>query len=173
MAALITRTRLRIGDTAGGSQVFDDDQVQDALDAHKVFVRYEELRAEPTFTATATLYKDFFSSYSDWEADAALVSYSWAALTPETSDYLTGHWSFNAAQNLGVRVSGQTYDTAAAAVQLAREWLAKLKLEYTFSTAGDSFNRDEKITHLETLIRQLLPECRAVVVSAERFDTGG
>lgn len=173
MATLISRVRTKIGDPGGGSQVFTDQEVQDALDNHRQEVRYEGLAYSGTFSGGNWLYQDYYSEGRDFEDDFALSNGSGTAYTPDSSEPAIGHFHFNAGQNPPVYVTGKTYDVAAACVELLRAWVAKVKLEYGFSTAGDTFNRREKVLNLTDLIAQYEREMRPVVMSAERTDMRG
>ena len=106
---LIERTRLLIGDTAGTSQVFTDQEVQDALDRHRMDQRYLELQAVETIAAGGVVsYKDFYAAEGDWEQDAVLVDASYEPLTPTTSNYLVGKWTFATAPSWPVRIVDKT-----------------------------------------------------------------
>ncbi|MCX7670395.1 MAG: hypothetical protein N2439_10020, partial [Anaerolineae bacterium] len=118
MADLITRIRLLINDPAGASQVFTDQQVQDALDRHRTEVRYLTLTAAETITAGAVDYLDYYADVGDWEADEALYDGAYALLTPSAADRLTGHWTFAASQPPPVLITGKHYDVYAAAADL-------------------------------------------------------
>lgn len=91
----------------------------------------------------------------DWEAFGSkegihdgLYDSSWNPLTPDYSDYLTGHWSFTAGQAPPVRLVGKTYDVYAAAAELLEKWASKRKLEYSFSADGMTAHKRELIENI-------------------------
>jgi hypothetical protein len=91
MAALIARTRQLIFDL-GQVQTFGDDQIQAALDDHRVDVRYAALRPQPTFqTGPNTLYLDYYSDTRYWEDDYIIQDLSYTDITAQlvTSEPIT------------------------------------------------------------------------------------
>jgi len=105
MAQLIARIRLMINDPPGGSQQFDDQQIQDTLDESRDDLRYEGEIIAPSIVNNAltnnqpsTIFADYYSKYGWWEQDVVLQAYSngaaWAVVTPVVSDYIVGHWQF-------------------------------------------------------------------------------
>lgn len=179
MAALITRTRLLIGDPSGASQVFTDQQLQDALDAHRTFIQRERLRAEPTYSSTQTLYVDHFSLFDNLEDDTAgagaeppsFQTLSYAAVTWDTKDFLTGHFTKTAGQDPPVYFTGRTYDVNAAAADLLEAWAGKTKLDFNFSTGTGSYSRQQKFADLMDLAKLYRKKSRVTVSTAERSDT--
>lgn len=172
MAALITQVRLLIADPAGSGQAFSDDEIQTALDRYQTVVRYAPLHPEPTLLPTGVAeYRDYFANRGDWEADEQLVDASWNTLTPATSDRQTGHWTFaSPGQNPPVYIVGKTYDLYAAAADLLEAWAAKLKLEYDFSTDGQSFQRSLKVKAMLLLAREYRRLQLPTIVRAGRSD---
>jgi hypothetical protein len=176
MVDLIVRVRDIIGDAPGAGAVFTDEQVQGALDRHRDELRYVELaEIESIAPGGAVTYKDFRAEIAgaqitDWEADAVLYSTSYAVLTPSSSDYAAGRWSFAAGQALPVLLTGQTYDVHAAAAELLEEWATKLKLEYDFSASGDAFSRSQKVSLTLERAADERAKGRVVTVAAERTD---
>lgn len=160
-----------IADPAGASQVFTDDEVQDALDAHRMDVRYLELTAAETLQQSGpVLYKDYYAPYSPWESDETLVNGSWAAVTPTTAERFNGHWTFAAGQDPPVYIIGKVFDLYGAAADLLETWAAKLKLEFDFSADGQSFQRAQKATRLLELAGEYRQKQRPVVIRQVRAD---
>jgi hypothetical protein len=152
MATLITRTRLLIGDPAGGSQVFTDDQVEDALDSHRVEVVQAPLRDILSFApGGAAPWLEYFAPRGNWEEDEVLADTTYTAVTPTTSDRQIGRWTFAASKTPPLYITGKVYDLHGAAVELLGAWLAKLKLEFDFETDGQVFDRSQKRRALEGL----------------------
>src|SRR4051794_39315394 len=98
MAAIIARTRQLIFDLSQ-VQTFGDDQIQAALDDHRVDVRYAALRPQPTFqTGPNTLYLDYYSDTRYWEDDVVLQDLSYTDITAQVvvREPIVGHWQFSA-----------------------------------------------------------------------------
>jgi hypothetical protein len=160
MAAIISAVRLLINDPAGDTPVFADGEIQDALDHVRVDVNYLELATKAHVNPGGTvLWLDYYAltgnqKLGDWEADAVLQGYpSFAVLSPITSDYLTGHWTFDTSiytwgQRPPVYLTGKTYDRFAAAAELLEDWAAKLTLEFTFSSDSQKFMLEQQSANL-------------------------
>ncbi|MBX6770878.1 MAG: hypothetical protein IRY83_04080 [Chloroflexi bacterium] len=174
MVELIARTRLLIGDPAGAEQTFTDDEVQAALDRYQTVVRYAPLHPEPTPLPTGLVeYRDYYAGLGDWEADEQLYDAAWTALTPVTSDRLTGHWTFaSPGQNPPLFILGKVYDVYGAAADLLEQWAAKVKQEFDFSTDGQSFQRSQKLRALLDLAREYRRRQRPSVAVQARADVG-
>ncbi len=113
-------------------------------------------------------YHDFFSAYGNWEADGVLFQPDGTAVTPDTSEWLAGHWSFVAAQTvLPLSIRGKFYDVNAAAADALEAWAGKTALEFDFATQGESFSRSQKQKQLLTLARQY--RARQMVGTAEVY----
>ncbi len=159
MTDLITLVRTMVGDPAGGSQQFADQQVQDRLDASRDDIRYEQLTMAPSIVNTpstsniaSVIFADYYSSYQWWEADVVLQGFLnndyWKVLTPVTSDLITGLWQFETSvfttgtvpgQLPPVFATGKIYDPNAAAADLLEFWAATLTGRFDFSSDGQSF----------------------------------
>jgi len=86
MSDLITLVRTMISDPAGTSQQFNDQQVQDRLDASRDDIRYESLQMAPSIVNTTStnniasvIFASFYSEYNYWEADVVLQGYLYGA----------------------------------------------------------------------------------------------
>src|SRR6266704_1986427 len=90
MANLITRERVLINDPSGASQVFDDQTIQDILDARRIDVLNGSLIEKPTFSGSTVQYLDYFSDWSDWEDSPVLKQYLTVVVTPSTSENIVG-----------------------------------------------------------------------------------
>jgi len=155
MADLITLLRRAIGDAAGASQVFSDDELQAFLDARRFETRGLRLREEGTLSGGVVSYYDFYSQYENWESDGVLSQPDGTTFTPDTSEWLVGHWRFNAAQTiLPLSIRGKFYDVNAAAADALEAWAGKVALDFDFATQGESFSRSQKQKQLLTLAQQ-------------------
>jgi len=148
MASLIALVRTMTGSPT--TSEFSDDEIQNALDAHRREYRYAALDALETRTASDVEYHDFTSPYRHWENGVALVSSAYAALTPDDSDLINGRWSFDADMNgsMPILLSGFAYDVNAAAADICTEWAAKLARDFDFQADLDQFKRSQKRTGL-------------------------
>jgi hypothetical protein len=121
-------------------------------------------------------YQDYYADRGDWEADAALYGNDgaapYAALTPATEDYLTGHWTF-ADQDPPVYIVGKTYDVYAAAAEMCDEWAAKVKLHYNVTEQGLTQNREGKYRQLTDLAKLYRAKRRVKFVRLVRGDLNG
>lgn len=137
MADLIARVRSEIGDPTGSGQTFADQDVQDALDLHRIDVFGVRLIAIPTYPAGVTSWRDYHAPRGFWEADESLQDASFATISPTayTPDRLGGHWTFTASQQPPVKITDKCYDIHGAAADLLEAWSAKEKLYHSF--AGD------------------------------------
>lgn len=177
MADLITRTRDLIADPAGGSQRFTDDQVQVALDQTRtdiLFSGYYELIGHYTVSGGAQNWTDYFDpyGYGDWESDAQLYNGSVTLLTPLTSDYLVGHWTF-ANQPPPVYIVGKQYDIYAAASILARQRAALEAGSFDVNLQRQGMMRSQKFAHWNALADMLAARARPRSVQLVRRDTHG
>jgi hypothetical protein len=172
MAGLIARVRHLIGDPAGGSQEFDDETIQVALDQHRRDAWYWPLQQVPTQTPTGTLYLDYYANVEPWEDGAVLVDAGWNVVTPSLAEPLLGHWRFSANQNPPLYLIGRLYDVYAAAADLLEAWAAKAKLEFDFSTDGQSFHRSQKAEALRQLAAEYRRKQRPMVAAQTRTDVG-
>lgn len=170
MADLIARVRLLIHDAAGAGQVFDDQAVQDALDAHRIDVRYLELEAVVTLAPTGTQYLDYYADRGAWEADETLLDGGYNTLVPDTADRLTGHWTFAASQNPPVYIVGKSYDVYATAADLLEAWAAREKLSFDVDADGARFKRSQKAARLLELAQTYRRQQRTTIIQQVRDD---
>lgn len=155
-----------------------DQAIQDALDAHRETVRYAPLRAAPTLTAGAIYnYTDYYADVEFWESDGVLSWVNFATLTPATSDWLTGHWTFALpapGQYPPVYLTGKFYDIHYAIYDLLQQVIVSLALTtYTFTADGATYQRGTIITTLQAIAQQHLSQARATSHKARRDDVAG
>lgn len=181
MADLITAARLLVNDPS--ALVFQDQQIQDALDHHRIDANYLELATKPQIEpGGAVAWFDYYAlsgnqKLEDWEADVVLQGYpDFAILAPITSDYITGHWTFDTSvyswgQRPPVYLRGKVYDRFASAVELLEDWAAQLTLEFTFSSNSQKFQLKEQSDNLLRLADRYKLKARAQSLQAFRSDT--
>jgi len=181
MQDLILRTRRMIFDTANLEGTFPEDdmlcarsnqEIQDCLDANRIDAWYELLLPAATRPAlpAGIQFKDFYHQEGNWEADATLTDASYNILTPLTSDYIVGHWSFADSINYAVRIKGKYYDLYGAAADLLENWAAELKLQFAFSLGRDQFKLTDQFESLLTLADRYRLRQRPTFVHLERSD---
>jgi hypothetical protein len=159
MADLINRVRFLVRDPVGLEQVFEDDEIQDALDRRRTHADEACLYYRPSTSVSGTTeYHDYFAGRGDWEDTVILKGSGGALLTPDSEDLLNGRWGFTASQLPPVYISGDFYDVygTAAALGLVAQNKAGQDLE-SFSTDGQSFKwaKRESWASLVTEYRRL------------------
>ena len=168
MADLITRVRELIGDPviAGtpSTSTYTDQQIQDALDAHRTQVRNAPLRPLQTANTSGTVtYRDWFAPRGGWEASPVLTDASWSVLTPSASDCLTGEWTFSTDQTW-VNASGNLFDIYGAAVDILYLTLQALSAQFDFAADGQSFSRSQQAAGVRALIDAYRVKVRAPAI---------
>lgn len=181
MADLIERVRLHVGDT-GTTPVFTDQQIQDALDTTRVEQRLARTRPRPTVgSGGAIAYLDFFTHDTEWEGVAGtagsvplLQDASYATVTPDSSDLINGIFHFNTQPGNGalLLITGATYDTHRAGATIARQWAARVVLDFDFQTDQQSFSRSQKREGLLELARMLDSQAKISRVCRDQADAG-
>lgn len=158
LADLITKLRRLIGDTAGASQVWSDDELQAFLDEQRQDYQDWALVRVPRLVSGVYVYKDFWAQnrLGDWESDVVIADLDGNAVTPDadTSEPLLGHWRFATSQTTTLYLTGKTYDVHGAAAEVLKAWAAKEKLSFDFSTDNQSFKESQKAQMLLDLAKQ-------------------
>lgn len=177
MSDIIAKVRLMVGDPAGASQQFTDQQVQDALDRCRTDVRYELLQVQVTLSPSSIEYLDYYSRYGFWESDYQLLGPGYVALTPASVELLldTAHFVFLAGssgtgQFPPVFLAGKTYDVYAASADLLEYWAATLARAFAFSADGASFQRNQQAPALQNLAALYRRQARMRTVKMIRND---
>ena len=177
MTALLARLRRMISDKADGSQTFTDDDLQDFLDTSRSEVRYLPLTPVETIAPGGLVqWRIFAAPWGDWEDNAELVDTGFNVLPLAgsgnvlTSDLLTGRWTFSQGVTPSVRLSGFTYDLAAAAVDALEAWAGTEKLKYDFASADQKLSRSQMMQSLLSLAANYRNKCRPVTVTMIRGD---
>lgn len=170
MADLITRTRRLIADPAGDNQVFEDQEIQDALDEHRFVEHLTALKPEPTLSAGATSYLVYQAVWGDWEADVVLQNGAYVTLSPDTSDYIAGRWTFATSTYPPVFATGKTYDRYAAAASLLEQWAAKKKFCVTTSVGNKRFDLNRQFAAAQELADSYRLRARPVTARQVRDD---
>ena len=171
MAALISKVRLMIFDTAGGTQLFADQDIQDKLDECREDIRYELLAPKPTFANPGGIqYNDYYAERGFWEADETIIYGDFTVKTPTTSDEIVGHWTF-ANQLPPLLIAGKRYDVYRAAADLLDYKLAALSAtEVDFSSDGQTFHLSQQLAYLEKRVCEYRRKQRARMGASGRAD---
>lgn len=178
MAPLIDRTRRLCGDVviATAAPQFSDAQIQTALDGYRDDVRYLHLTEAPFFTPApaTTQWLDYYDDgRGNWETDAVLYRYDWTPLTPTTSDWLVGHWTFSVSQVPPVFITGKSYDAFLAAADLCETWASTMSQLYDFTADGATFRRSQQASGLQSLASTLRMKARPRMARVYRGDYAG
>jgi len=184
MADLIAAVRLLTNDPATPTPLFPDQAYQDALDQTRQDVNYLELAGRQTINpGGGVVWLDYYAEsggvgIGDWEADAKLQGYpSFAVLSPITSDYLVGHWTFDTSvyasgQRPPVYLIGKTYDRYYAAATILKAWLSQMKLQVAdIRTADQSISYHQRHQAIQDVIGQYLAQARVGQLQMTRSDT--
>jgi hypothetical protein len=150
MSDLISLVRDLIGDPAGTSQTFTDDQIQRSLDIHRWVMEYVPLDPVSTIESGDVNYYTWVHKEGYWESDAELYDGNYNELTPTSSDPMIGTWTFSDAQT-SVLVKGKVYDPYGAAADLLEMWAGKAAIEFDVDMDGARMNRSQKYQALKNL----------------------
>lgn len=147
------RTLVDDHDEDPGGPYFTDQDIQDRLDLTRKSFYTHRLDAKETLVSGGTFeYHDYHAARPFWESDAVLQKGNGTTLTPDTSDWLTGHWHFNADQATdSVYITGKAYDVYGACAGLLSNLISRLRKEFNFTADGMTIQR---ITQVEDLNRQ-------------------
>lgn len=172
LTTLIAKTRLLVDDPAGASQVFTDDQIQDALDARRDEARYHPLIEHETISAGggSTTYLTFTSLVGAWDTDTALVDSTYTTLTPATSDLINGRWTFSTEPKMPVMITGFTYDLYGSAGDLLAQRATLESDSFTVTADGLSLSRNEKQANYRARAEEYWAKARPRVASMIRTD---
>lgn len=145
MSDLIAQLRLFADDPSGIDSQFVDQQLQDVLDQNASLAEYEQLNPLYTIAAGGVVeYKKFMAAHVYFEADTILLNGIYETLTPATSDFKTGYFTFTTSQNLPVLIYGKWYDMNAAAADVWAMKAASLANEFDFSVDGGNYAKSKQ-----------------------------
>ena len=163
MTALVEFVGRLVNDPAYEAHGRED--VQAALDAHRVEARYEALAAVPTWAGSVATYRTFDAALPYWESDGTLHDASYNVLTPATADWTQGRWTFATAPVLPVTILGWNHDPYLAAADLLEVRAVQLAEGYDFQAGPDSFKRSQRQGQLLAMAaryRAMSPRLKAV-----------
>lgn len=154
MANLILRWRRMVDDA--GTAVWDADQAQQILDAHRTDIWREIVTAHPIMEDGDTVWKTYSSAYDNLEEttggtavfrlyDSGGTAVGTANYTP---DYERGVIQFSADQaGSTYYLDARAYDLNAAAADGWTERMAKVSGWYSFESEGKGFDRSDYFKH--------------------------
>lgn len=153
MANLITRLRRMVTDP--DDAVWDDDQLEDILDEHKIRVHREYLEMERTLTSTSTYeYKKYHSRHGDFEEGGTAYFQvessggSQRGTADYTVDYIRGLVTMTADQEgSALYLSGWSYDLNGSAAELWRERAGNVASYYDASFGDQRVSRSQWFEH--------------------------
>lgn len=155
LSALISHIRLLISDPAGATETFIDDELVTFADARRIDVLYQPLTPLPSIApGGAVSHLTWVAAGGGWESDSVLVDATYNVLTPATSDWMAGRWTFATTQQ-SVIIRGARYDLYAAAGDAVDAWIAKIALVYDFGVDGGNYKRSQMRQGLEALRSRL------------------
>jgi hypothetical protein len=170
MASLITRVRQLINDTAGASQQFSDQEIQDVLDYSRQDISNMPLTAYPTYSGSTILYLDFYSDSAPWEDGFTLKQYLTVTVTPSSSEPIVGHFVFATTTLPPVYITGNLHDPYRASADLLERLSARWAMSYNVSVDGQSLQRGQAFTALQALAKSYRMKQRAHVIGFSRSD---
>lgn len=173
---LIPQVRLLIGDPAGSSQTFTDQQIQDKMDEARVSYYNEPLTGIPTFSGTSITYLDYESQFGSsrpiggWEDGYTLKQYLTNTVTAATSEPIIGHWTFAASTIPPVFITGKLFDIYRSAADLLEIWSAQYATRFDFTSDGQSFRVSQAHAQLLALAHTYRQKQRARTITVRRGD---
>lgn len=127
---------------------YDNDEIQDALDVLRWEGRYLRLDAVPTrASGGVTTYVTFNAPqpWGYWETDSVIYDNNFDPLTPSSSDWTAGRWTFSTEPTRQVTILGWSHDPYGAAAEILTQRGAALAEEIqSFSSVNGSFTYANK-----------------------------
>lgn len=146
MVELVTQLQTMTNETNDG--LFSFIQLQDILDQRAFIASYEAMNTIETILPGGTVeYKEFQSNNQYFEKDTILTDGAFNELTPATSDYKLGYFTFTTTQTVPVLIYGWYYDLNAAAADVWDLKAAAYSDSFDFSADGGDFKLSQKVTH--------------------------
>lgn len=171
MDVLIDRVRSYINDPVDAGQHFADQEIQDALDQRRWDVRYMELTVQETILPGGTIkWTHFYAPVGNWEEGSVLTDSAFNPATPDTSDSLTGLWTFTAGYQLALYITGRYFDVNAATADLLEQWLATVRKEYDINVSGLDLKRSQKFDQLVELCEYYRARSYPLIIPMVRGD---
>lgn len=140
MTELIARVRTLIGDS---KKKVSDEDVQAFLDANSNYITLCPLEPVPSQSGSTISYLTYRDKEGwAWESNSLLQSTAGVTLTPSSSLWLIGEWTFSTTQNY-VQISGRRFDLYGAAFDACAAYIAALSDEFDFEADKKKFYRSQ------------------------------
>lgn len=153
-----------------------EDEIQDTLDQYRYEARYLQLTPVKSIAEGGTVtYLTFVAprGLTYWESDGTLYDYNYAALTPSTSDWFVGRWTFASEPTRPVRLLGFSHDVYAAAADLLDTRASMLSEDLqSFSVQNGAFTYAAKSPSLRSQAKAYRAKARVMVQDMYRSDVG-
>jgi len=117
-------------------RIWTNDELENYLDRHRVFVGGNETREKLTFNVGKTRYSSTFDTF-EW-ATIYSGSTSTGTATPDSSNLVAGEFVFTAAQSTELFLEGHSYNILLAAAECLEELAADPSRAYQWSRGGVS-----------------------------------
>lgn len=170
MVDILQHLRDLIGDTAT-VQIFDDDTMQSFCDRHQSWWRLVPLnQVYSLLPGGNTQFLDFYASIGRWEKDVILQDNTYNTVTPTTSDYITGHWTFAVQPHYPILITGKLYDIYAIAADLCEAWAAKFVQKQDNQSGQFKNARGQWYEHMTRQIRFFRAQSRMSTGTLVRND---
>ena len=172
MAGLIARTRLKIFDPAGASQVFSDQDIQNVLDESRQDLYNQPLEPQWTYSGSTPVVLDYLApnEMGDWEDDIVLKQYLTVVVTPSLIDDIVGHYTFAQSTLPPVFITGKTYDIYRAAADLLEMRASTYALRFNATADGQTLHLEGVSTQLLNLAAKYRMKQRVTTLSFTRSD---
>lgn len=175
MANLIARLRRAVDDT-GSATVWSDNQLQDALDAHRERVHRENLLMEDAYTdAGSVTYYNYQSRFGNFEEGSAVFELEDGAGLSRaagayTVNYINGSFTMDSNQaGTALYLTGWTYDLNGAAAELWTERAGKVSSYYNVGLDGHTLSRAQWFDHCEKMAEFYARMARPKIVKAFKY----
>lgn len=156
--------------TAVTSSDINDEEIQRILDRNRqVFLRYGIL-PQPKYINQSMQYLDYYIGDPPLDIEENILESNNANLSGwrlynsrgidiasnlYSVDYNQGIISFTVDQRgAAIYLDFRQYDLYRAAVEVLQEWIAKNKGQFTFTSDGQMFARNQKIQNVQALIKE-------------------
>ena len=176
MTNIIRRLRRLVNDGTAG--VWEDQDLQDVLDQHKIHVVREYLEPQKNYlSGTAYEYRLFASRWADFEENGSGTAYlkledgggsqrTYGTATAQwTMDYIRGLVTMGQDQaGTAMYLTGWSYDLNGAAAELWRERAGQVASFYDVQADGHRLSRSQWMTHCLKMADEMDKRARPVTV---------
>lgn len=174
MVDIIARCRDMIADPNG--EQFDDETIQTILDEHaRTHLLWAMMKPVPFIEPGGLVtFRTFVSPLVPVAKTATLYDATYSEITPETSDYMRGIFSFAQDKPEPMRpvmIVADAYDINLACATLCRIWASRVKSDVSFKDPNFSLSMKEQYDHLIELANAFLSKSPPTTIHMRRGDT--